>query len=162
APRRAEERRPGSGRLKNFGEKPEVRGAICPPIPHCALDSRGEGPGMIRPTDNVEAVFMAALDKSTPQERRAFVEEACAGNRPLLRRVRELLNAQGKARGPLDAPPLGPEGTVDLPRNTEGPGSRIGPYKLLEPIGEGGMGTVWMAEQMEPVRRVVALKVIKA
>jgi serine/threonine protein kinase/tetratricopeptide (TPR) repeat protein len=117
---------------------------------------------MIRPTDNLEAVFMAALDKSTPQERRAFVEEACAGNRPLLQRVRELLNAHEEARGPLDAPPLGPKGTVDLPRNTEGPGSRIGPYKLLEPIGEGGMGAVWMAEQQEPVRRLVALKVIKA
>jgi serine/threonine protein kinase/tetratricopeptide (TPR) repeat protein len=117
---------------------------------------------MIRPTDNVEAVFMAALDRSTPQERLAFVEEACAGNLPLLQRVRELLNAHEEARGPLDAPPLGPNGTVDLARNTEGPGSRIGPYKLLEPIGEGGMGAVWMAEQQEPVRRLVALKLIKA
>jgi serine/threonine protein kinase len=117
---------------------------------------------MIRPTDNVETVFMAALERSTPQERLAFVEEACAGNLPLLQRVRELLNAHEEARGPLDTPPLGPEGIVDLPRNTESPGSRIGPYKLLEPIGEGGMGTVWMAEQLEPVRRLVALKVIKA
>jgi serine/threonine protein kinase/Flp pilus assembly protein TadD len=117
---------------------------------------------MTRPTDNVEAVFMAALDKRTPQERLAFVEVACAGNLPLLQRVRELLNAHEEARGPLDAPPLGPEGTTDQPRNTEGPTSRIGPYKLLEPIGEGGMGVVWMAEQQEPVRRLVALKVIKA
>jgi hypothetical protein len=43
----------------------------------------------------------------------------------------------------------------------ESPGALIGPYKLLEPIGEGGMGTVWMAQQTEPVKRVVALKVIK-
>src|SRR5262245_44589832 len=48
------------------------------------------------------------------------------------------------------------------PALAEGPGTRIGPYKLLQPIGEGGMGAVWLAEQQEPVRRQVALKVIKA
>src|SRR5215471_21117527 len=45
---------------------------------------------------------------------------------------------------------------------TENSGARIGPYKLLQPLGEGGMGSVWMAEQQEPVRRMVALKIIKA
>jgi hypothetical protein len=60
---------------------------------------------------------------------------------------------------PRDAP------TVDIPaprRITEGPGTRIGPYKLLRTVGEGGMGIVYMAEQEQPIRRRVALKVIKA
>src|SRR5262249_45601827 len=56
----------------------------------------------------------------------------------------------------------GPVATVDVPPVRERPGTVIGPYKLLQVIGEGGMGTVWMTEQTAPVRRVVALKVIKA
>src|SRR5262249_53056641 len=76
------------------------------------------------------------------------------------RRVEELLHAHDQGSNPLDQPAIG---TVDLPPpSSETAGTRIGPYKLLERIGEGGMGTVWMAEQQEPVKRLVALKLIKA
>jgi serine/threonine protein kinase len=109
---------------------------------------------------NAEAVFLAALDKPTPQERAAYVEGACAGNPELLARVQELLKAHDESHGPFDVPPPGFRGTVDL-HTTERPGAVIGPYKLLQQIGEGGMGVVWMAEQAHPVQRKVAVKVIK-
>src|SRR6478752_5167529 len=109
----------------------------------------------------VESVFLAALDKATPEERAAYVEAACAGKPEMLQRVRELLASHEQSRGPLDAAPPGLEATVALPGVSEGPGTRIGPYKLLQQIGEGGMGTVFMAEQTQPVQRTVALKVTK-
>src|SRR5438105_12703744 len=73
----------------------------------------------------------------------------------------------GETASALYPPP--PKEGGELPRwskvlagpTPEEPGTRIGPYKLLQPIGEGGMGTVWMAEQMEPIKRIVALKLIK-
>jgi eukaryotic-like serine/threonine-protein kinase len=108
-----------------------------------------------------EAIFLAALDRATPQERAAYVEGACAGHRELLQRVRELLGCHEESQGPLDAPPPGLGGSVDESPMSERPGSQIGPYKLLEQIGEGGMGVVFMAEQTKPVRRKVALKLIK-
>ncbi len=110
---------------------------------------------------DAEAIFLAALDKATPHERGAYVEETCAGDAELLGRVRELLSCHEGSQGPLDAPPPGLGGTVDLPPMSEQPGAVIGPYKLLQQIGEGGMGTVFMAEQTQPVKRKVALKVIK-
>jgi serine/threonine protein kinase/Flp pilus assembly protein TadD len=109
----------------------------------------------------VEAIFLSALDRE-PGERLAYVEGACAGNPDLLRRVRQLLDAHDESQGLLDAPPPGVGGTVDLLQSGEGPGAVIGPYKLLQQIGEGGMGTVFMAEQTQPLQRKVALKVIKA
>src|SRR5262249_7993362 len=75
-------------------------------------------------------------------------------------RVEALLRAHHEVGKFLGGPPA-PSPTVDEPM-TERLGTVIGPYKLLEPIGEGGMGTVWMAQQTEPVKRVVALKLIKA
>src|SRR5947209_3516121 len=111
---------------------------------------------------DVEAIFLAALDKATAQERAAYIERACAEDAELLRRVRELLDCHQGSQGPLDVPPPGLSGTVDVPPINERPGTVIGPYKLLQQIGEGGMGTVFMAEQTQPVQRKVALKVIKA
>src|SRR6478752_6313529 len=111
---------------------------------------------------DAEAIFLAALDKTTPQGRVAYVEATCVGDPELLRRVRELLSCHEGSQGLLDAPPPGLGCTVDLPASSEQPGTVIGPYKLLQQIGEGGMGTVYMAEQTQPVRRTVALKLIKA
>src|SRR5205823_9279388 len=73
-------------------------------------------------------------------------------------RVEELLAAYPKAESFLERPAA----TVDDAPLGERPGTAIGPYKLIEQVGEGGMGTVWMAQQQEPVRRLVALKLIKA
>ena len=72
-----------------------------------------------------------------------------------------MLEAQPKVGGFLDSPAAGPTMSLPSPQEMEGPGTVIGPYKLLEQIGEGGMGIVYMAEQTQPVRRKVALKIIK-
>jgi serine/threonine protein kinase len=114
---------------------------------------------MISPLLSEEAIFLAALDKATRQERAAYVEGACAGNETLHRRVLELLASHDAACGPLDAPPAALGATIDVV--TERPGTQIGPYKLLQQIGEGGMGVVYMADQAEPIARRVALKIIK-
>jgi serine/threonine protein kinase/tetratricopeptide (TPR) repeat protein len=109
-----------------------------------------------------EAIFLAALDKATPDERAAYVEAACAGDPELLRRLRVLLACHEGAPGPLDDPPAGlARSFAETSLPTERLGSVIGPYKLKEQIGEGGMGLVFVAEQHEPVRRKVALKLIK-
>ena len=109
----------------------------------------------------VEAIFLAALEKATPRERDAYVVEACAGNPLLLEQVRELLESHDDSQGPLDSPPVASSETLDMPPILEEPGSKIGPYKLLQKIGEGGMGVVYMAEQKAPINRRVALKIIK-
>jgi serine/threonine protein kinase/WD40 repeat protein len=116
---------------------------------------------MTQQGEEVEAIFLVALDKTTVGERLAYVEQACGGRPQLLERVRELLKAHQDPRGPLDAPPPGVLGTTDQPGMAERPGTVIGPYKLLEQIGEGGFGVVFVAEQQEPIRRKVALKVLK-
>ena len=89
---------------------------------------------------------------------------ACAGRSDLERRVVELLESHDESKGPLDIPSPAVAGTIDMPAEspiTEKLGMQIGPYKLLQKIGEGGMGVVHMAEQVAPVRRKVALKIIK-
>ena len=75
--------------------------------------------------------------------------------------IEALLGAHERPLGLLDVPDV-VRPTVDMPAAFEGPGTVVGPYKLLQAIGEGGMGTVYMAEQTQPVRRMVALKLIKA
>jgi serine/threonine protein kinase len=122
----------------------------------------------------LESILAAAVDISSADERRAFVEQACAGDADLRQRVEQMIENHFQAGSFLESPaaglpsPLGRgvggEGfgpTLDQPI-AEGPGTVIGPYKLLQQIGEGGMGTVFMAEQTQPVHRKVALKVIKA
>src|SRR5262245_48397702 len=106
------------------------------------------------------SVFLAALDIGDLETRRAFLAEACRGNDELRKRVEELLATAGRVGGFLAQPHLAGEPT--LPPVSEAKGTQIGPYKLVEQIGEGGMGTVWMAEQAEPGKRLVAIKLIKA
>jgi WD40 repeat protein/serine/threonine protein kinase len=109
----------------------------------------------------VESIFFAALDKASPEERAAYLEEACGTDQELRRCVERLLSAQPRVGSFLQGRAPGLPATVDESPLTERPGTRIGPYKLLEQIGEGGMGVVYMAEQEQPVRRRVALKIIK-
>jgi eukaryotic-like serine/threonine-protein kinase len=101
-------------------------------------------------------IFLAAI-RLPAEEQEAYLREACGDDQELHRRVSLLLRAQAEI-GSFHAPP---DHTIDQPA-TESPGTVIGPYKLIEPIGEGGMGTVWMAQQTEPVKRLVAVKLIKA
>ena len=109
-----------------------------------------------------EAVFEAAL-RLPADQRTAYLDETCVGDADLRRRVEVMLGAFDRASGFMKQPAASvPARTmvVSLPP-TEKPGDRIGRYKLLEQIGEGGCGVVYVAEQEEPVRRRVALKVIK-
>jgi serine/threonine protein kinase len=105
-------------------------------------------------------IFKAAV--RLPRERRAaYLDQACGTNHELRREVESLLEAHDQPGSFLESRLARLPGTVDEPSVTEKPGTVIGPYKLLQQIGEGGMGVVYMAEQQEPVRRKVALKIIK-
>ncbi|HEV2294743.1 MAG TPA: tetratricopeptide repeat protein [Tepidisphaeraceae bacterium] len=108
-----------------------------------------------------EKIFAEALTRESAAARAAYVDRACAGNDELRRAVEALLLAHDRPRGVLESPPAGSDVTSDMPPSSERLGSTIGPYKLLEQIGGGGMGVVYMAEQLRPVRRKVALKIIK-
>jgi WD40 repeat protein/serine/threonine protein kinase len=110
---------------------------------------------------SIDRIFWEAAQLASAGERDAYLERACATNLALRRRVEQLLRARSKVEGFLEAPALDPVATVDDPALTERPGTVIGPYKLLEQIGEGGFGVVFLAEQQQPVRRQVALKVLK-
>jgi serine/threonine protein kinase/Tfp pilus assembly protein PilF len=96
-------------------------------------------------------------------ERRAFLDRECAGDAELRAEVDGLLDAGDRAGGFLEAPALAPEPApaADHPPPAERPGAVVGPYKLLEQAGEGGFAVVFLAEQTQPVRRKVALKVLK-
>jgi serine/threonine protein kinase/WD40 repeat protein len=109
----------------------------------------------------VESIFLAALDRASPEDRAAYLDQACGKDAELRQRVERLLAAHPKVGGFLQAPSLGEAPTTDEPPVTERPGTVIGPYKLMEQIGEGGMGLVFVAEQQAPVRRKVALKIVK-
>src|SRR5713101_6485665 len=108
---------------------------------------------------NEEALFNQAL-ATPPSARSAFLEKACAGDPRLRQRLEVLLHAHEHPGSFLGAPAPGLAATVDE-AITERPGAVIGPYKLLEQIGEGGFGVVFMADQQQPVRRKVALKILK-
>src|SRR6476660_6848715 len=102
-------------------------------------------------------IFTAALNKADSTERAGFLDQQCAGNAPLRQRIESLLADHQQLGSFMDVP--SPGATLDQP--TERLGTQIGPYKLLQQIGEGGRGTVYMAEQKDPVQRKVALKLIK-
>jgi WD40 repeat protein/serine/threonine protein kinase len=109
---------------------------------------------------------LQAVKDHAPDQWPAFLDRACAGQPDLRARVEALLEAHrdvGTAEHsqPAEGADQGPAATADEPPVPERPGAMIGPYKLLEQIGEGGFGVVFLAEQTEPVRRKVALKVLK-
>jgi eukaryotic-like serine/threonine-protein kinase len=111
-------------------------------------------------TADSKAIFLAALDQPSPAERSHYLDAACGGDLQLRSRVEQLLAAHDQAGQFLGG--AGATAAMNNPSLTERPGTQIGPYKLRQVIGEGGMGTVYLAEQTEPVERKVALKVIKA
>jgi serine/threonine protein kinase/tetratricopeptide (TPR) repeat protein len=118
---------------------------------------------MKKPRQTVADIFTQALDIPDPVERLDYLDRACASNAALRQEVDSLLAANSAAgeflQHPADAGAA--QKTMLIPALSETTGTRIGRYKLLEQIGEGGFGVVWMAEQEEPVRRRVALKIIK-
>jgi serine/threonine protein kinase len=107
---------------------------------------------------SLDTLFCAAVEIASAEERAAYLARAC-GDPELRARVEKLVAAHFQAGGFLEKPAPELVATVDAP--AEGLGTMIGPYKLLQQIGEGGMGTVFLAEQERPVQRRVALKVIK-
>src|SRR6056297_451664 len=127
---------------------------------------------------SIRDIFLHAVQIANPQERRAYLEEVCGGNASRLQAVEKMVAADAsKSAAPFDrlVKRLTPStaSPLDVTKDREGVASEagfdfdvadhpeIGPYKLLEPIGEGGMGVVYLAQQSQPVRRMVALKVIK-
>jgi serine/threonine protein kinase/tetratricopeptide (TPR) repeat protein len=106
-----------------------------------------------------KTLFLTAIEQHAPEEWPAFLERACAGDVQLRAEVEKLLRAQSALGSFHDAPPAPPT-TVDHPV-PERSSAVLGPYKLLQQIGAGGMGVVYMAEQEHPVRRLVALKIIR-
>jgi len=111
----------------------------------------------------IKSIFLAAFERYPADQWPVYLDQACGDDNELRDRVERLLRAHGDQKSlhiPSPSQPGAPP-TADVPPITEGPGTVIGPYKLLEQIGEGGMGVVYVAEQTHPVRRKVALKIIK-
>src|SRR5262245_5510502 len=108
-----------------------------------------------------EAIFHAARRIETADGRRRYLDDCCGGNADLRARVEALLRVHDQELSFLQTPADGPTliGNVTLVR--ESPGAVIGPYRIVEQIGEGGFGIVFAAEQERPVRRTVALKLLK-
>src|SRR6478609_9086922 len=104
-------------------------------------------------------IFGKAISFLQAAEREAYLDEACAGDNHLRGELEKLVSDHFRAGSFLEQPAIKVQ-TV-LPQSPEHPGAMIGPYKPLEQIGEGGMGVVFVAEQTAPVRRRVALKIIK-
>ncbi len=121
---------------------------------------------MSQPTSTPREIFLSALD-APPEERAALLDSECAGDSALRRHVEDLLRVHDEPDSLLDSPRI----DVGIPKSvdaatmahsvSEQSGAQIGPYKLLQQIGEGGMGVVYMAEQTDPIERRVALKIIK-
>src|SRR5262245_16455034 len=121
---------------------------------------------MASPNQSLRVLFLEALDIEDPAQRAVYLERACGNDTGLRRNLEELIAAHVEARELLtDRPGTDPTDSA-VPAPAAGdfeskPGNRIDRYKLLQKIGEGGCGVVYMAEQEEPVRRRVALKIIK-
>ncbi len=110
---------------------------------------------------NKEEIFNIAADIEDPAEQSSYLENVCKGNQKLRADIESLLRSDRKAGDFLKSPPFGTNVTLNDSPLTEGPGTVIGRYKLLEKIGEGGFGVVYMADQTKPISRRIALKIIK-
>ena len=108
-----------------------------------------------------ERIFHVARDLSNPVTRAEYLDQICAGDQALRERVEALLQAHEQSQGFLRSSQPEPAPTVESTSLAERPGTTIGRYRLMEQIGEGGMGIVFVAEQERPIRRKVAIKVIK-
>ncbi len=115
---------------------------------------------MTQAKPDIHAIFCGALDCKSPEELTKYLDEACGGDSVLRAEVEELLNSHRAAGKFLGGPSASRDVTL-VPPVSEAPGTQIGPYKLLEQIGEGGFGIVYLSEQQHPVRRRVALKILK-
>ncbi|SIN94103.1 WD40 repeat [Singulisphaera sp. GP187] len=114
------------------------------------------------PIKNLDEIFCDALQIADPRARTAYLDDACGRDTERRLRVERLLAAESLVdRRFLETPAVLANFAQHLAMGVEGPGSVIGPYRLLEQIGEGGMGTIYLAEQSQPLRRRVALKIIK-
>ena len=111
-------------------------------------------------TPGIDSIFLAAVELPV-EERPDYLEKACGNDAELRAHVERLLGAQSQVDTFLESPAPELGAAMDQPM-IEQPGTEIGPYRLLETIGEGGMGLVFKADQVRPVRRRVAVKVIKA
>src|SRR5262249_19080658 len=111
-------------------------------------------------TNDPRSIFLEIVEKAPRQRRAESLDQACGDNEQLRFEVQRLLNAHEVVDSFMDRPAGDPQFTIDR-RIGEGPGTVIGPYKLLQQIGEGGFGVVFLAEQERPVKRRVALKIIK-
>ncbi len=110
---------------------------------------------------NEADIFFTALESDSHDSRVAYLDAACGEDDHLRQRVESLLWQHLESEGMLDAPPPGLVAMTELPTIAERPGTVVGPYILRELLAEGGMGSVFVAEQETPIRRKVALKVIK-
>ncbi len=107
-------------------------------------------------------IFFEAIEITSADARAAYLQGACGKDVTLRRKVEELLKEHFASDSLLSKPAVDGAPTVlGDTQITEGPGAQIGRYKLLQKLGEGGFGVVYMAEQKEPVKRRVALKIIK-
>jgi serine/threonine protein kinase/WD40 repeat protein/tetratricopeptide (TPR) repeat protein len=109
----------------------------------------------------MQVIFLAAVEGHRPEDWDAYLDQACAGDGELRRQVSLLLKAHREAGSVPGAAASGQGPTAAHQPAAKAVGGVIGPYKLLQQIGEGGMGTVFMAEQTQPVQRKVALKVTR-
>ena len=111
-------------------------------------------------TPSLDSIFLDAVEIESPEERLAYLRKVCSDDSKLLQQVEKLLDAHFQNGSILDSS-LGCETLLNDTASPEQPGTRIGNYKLLQQIGEGGFGVVYMAEQCAPVQRMVAIKIIK-
>ncbi len=125
------------------GEAPETPGGLQGSEDGARMDNRERD------------LFEACLQLTTPAARQAFLRDAVGDDLDLAGRVERLLAAHESTQGLRESPARGLAGALPLPE-------RIGPYRVLDQIGEGGMGVVYLGEQAQPVRRRVAIKVLKA